>query len=57
MNVLKFKKLPEESIFGDLFTLWTAPIDSPKLDTSHLKKTSKDKKGWFLSNSIVSYKF
>ncbi|MBI2315114.1 hypothetical protein HYU93_03620 [Candidatus Daviesbacteria bacterium] len=45
-----------DSIFGALFTLWTAPIDKPKLDISQAKKANKFTGSWFTDNLIVGHK-
>ncbi|MBI2337733.1 hypothetical protein HYU95_00975 [Candidatus Daviesbacteria bacterium] len=49
----KIKRIFEESIFGALFTLWTAPIDEPKMDVS---KVSRKNNGWFVDNLIIGHK-
>lgn len=49
------KDILKDSIFGALFTLWTAPIDNHKLDISQVK-SEKKKALWFLNNLIVSHK-
>ncbi len=51
-----FKKMLTNSIFGALFTLWTAPIDEPKLDISQAKKANKFTGSWLTSNLIVGHK-
>lgn len=58
MSRLSFeaKNILKDSIFGALFTLWIAPIDSFKQDISALKKPSKITNYWFLGNLIVGYK-
>lgn len=58
MGYLKssFKKIFKESVFGALFTLWTAPIDEPKLDISQAKKPAKIAGNWFTNNLIVGHK-
>ena len=58
MSYLKsnFKKMLKESVFGALFTLWTAPIDEPKLDISQAKKPSKITGNWFTNNLIIDHK-
>lgn len=48
------KKVFKQSIFGALFTLWTAPIDEYKLDISQVKKPKNS--SFFLNNLIVGHK-
>lgn len=50
------KNLFKRSIFEALITLWTAPIDSPRLDLSKVKKSSKITNTWFFNSLIVGYK-
>lgn len=54
MNKTKLvvKEILKESIFDVLFTLWTAPIDEPKLDLSQTK-ASKAGNNWFPNNLII----
>lgn len=57
MNKVKFnskiKSMLEESIFGALFTLWTAPIDEPGMDVS---KVSKKNNSWIIDNLIIGHR-
>jgi len=48
------KTLFEESIFGALFTLWTAPIDNQKLEIPSTKPAKKA--GFFFDNLIIAHK-
>ncbi|MCL5784259.1 MAG: hypothetical protein M1142_02810 [Patescibacteria group bacterium] len=50
----KIKQIFEDSIFGALFTLWTAPIDEPKLDISKVSK--KNTNNLLLSNLIIGHR-
>lgn len=54
-NILQ-KAIVKESIFGALFTLWTAPIDEPKLDISKAKKPTEVIDNLFTNNLIVGQK-
>lgn len=58
MSRMRFngKKILKDSIFGQLFILWTAPIDGPKLDLSPVKKSSKVSSNWIFNNLIVGHK-
>lgn len=49
-------KIFKQSIFGAFFTLWTAPIDGPKLDIYPVKKPAKFTNNWFFDNLIVGHK-
>lgn len=49
---LQIKRMFKDSIFGALFTLWTAPIDGPKLDLTEAKSPKKGN-SWFFTNLIV----
>lgn len=53
---LTSKSVFKNSIFGALFTLWTAPIDNPKLDISKVKKDAKITNTWFFNNLIIGIK-
>lgn len=53
LNV-KVKTIFKDSIFGALFTLWTAPIDEPKLDISRASR--KENNNLFLRNLILGQK-
>ncbi|MCR4305534.1 MAG: hypothetical protein NUV73_00435 [Candidatus Daviesbacteria bacterium] len=48
------KTIFQNSIFGALFTLWTAPIDDEKLEIPSVKNARKS--NFFLDNLIIAHK-
>ncbi|OGE28783.1 hypothetical protein A2867_04130 [Candidatus Daviesbacteria bacterium RIFCSPHIGHO2_01_FULL_40_11] len=47
------KRIFGESVFGALFTLWTAPIDGPKLDLPSTRVSKEGNNNWFSNNLII----
>ncbi|MBI2196653.1 hypothetical protein HYU45_03505 [Candidatus Daviesbacteria bacterium] len=50
------KESIRNSIFGALFTLWTAPIDDPKMDISRVKKQHRMTSNWFPNDLIIGHR-
>lgn len=50
-NILK--GILKDSIFGALFTLWTAPIDDTKLKLPSTDKSKQASSNWLFTNLII----
>ncbi|MBI2196605.1 hypothetical protein HYU45_03245 [Candidatus Daviesbacteria bacterium] len=52
---LKTERVLNESIFGAFYTLWTAPIDQPKLKMPAEKITRESSLRGLLDNLIIGH--
>jgi len=51
-----YKKALKQSIFGQLFMLWTAPMDKPKLDITPMLERPQAGSNWFPTNLIIGHR-
>ncbi|MDD2823189.1 MAG: hypothetical protein PHQ59_03845 [Candidatus Daviesbacteria bacterium] len=52
----KYRKVLKKSIFGQLFMLWTSPIDNTKMDITKISNKTKSLDNWFPNSLIISQK-
>lgn len=53
---INYKNILKNSMFGELFMLWTAPLDKPRVVLSTITKQSNITNNWFPNNLIIAHR-